>query len=105
MHVKWPWPIDIAYKYPVNRILQINVGFVPDEEDARKPLLWDTAHFKKEYDLLTATRSASGYGEGAVPVSIIRAAVPVQYRVKDLYSFLYKQRIRKRCSRRSATVR
>jgi modulator of FtsH protease HflK len=90
IHAKWPWPIDIAYKYPVNRILQVNVGFVPDEEDSRKPLLWNTAHFKQEYDLLTATRSASGYGEGAVPVSIIRAAIPVQYRVKDLAAFLYK---------------
>jgi membrane protease subunit HflK len=94
MHAKRPWPIDIAYKYPVNRILQINVGFVPetDPEAMRKPLLWDTSHFKKEYDLLTATRSASGYSEGAVPVSIIRAAVPVQYKVKDLYSFLYKHK-------------
>ncbi|MDO8301685.1 MAG: SPFH domain-containing protein [Sedimentisphaerales bacterium] len=90
IHAKWPWPIDIAYKYPVNRILQVNVGFVPDEEDSRKPLLWNTAHFKQEYDLLTATRSASGYGEGAVPVSIIRAAIPVQYRVKNLAAFLYK---------------
>jgi regulator of protease activity HflC (stomatin/prohibitin superfamily) len=90
IHPKLPWPIDIAYKYPVNRILQVNVGFVPDEEDSRKPLLWNTAHFKKEYDLLTATHSASGSGEGAVPVSIIRAAIPVQYRVKDLSAFLYK---------------
>jgi regulator of protease activity HflC (stomatin/prohibitin superfamily) len=89
IHAKWPWPIDIAYKYPVNRILQVNVGFVPDEENSRNPLLWNTAHFKKEYDLLTATRSASGSGEGAVPVSIIRAAIPVQYRVKDLAAFLY----------------
>ena len=27
--------------------------------------------------------------EGALPVSLIKANVPVQYRVKDLYSFLY----------------
>jgi membrane protease subunit HflK len=94
LHLKRPWPIDIAYKYPVNRILQIDVGYVPesDPEAMRKPLLWDTSHFKKEYDLLTATRSTSGYGEGAVPVSIIRAAVPVQYRVKDLYAFLYRHK-------------
>src|SRR5512140_2202336 len=25
LHLKLPWPIDIAYNYPVNRILQINV--------------------------------------------------------------------------------
>jgi membrane protease subunit HflK len=94
IHTKWPWPIDIAYKYPVNRILQINVGFVPESEPEamRKPLLWNTSHYKEEYDLLTATRWASGYSEGAVPVSIIRAAVPVQYRVKDLYSFIYKHK-------------
>ncbi len=27
---KWPWPVDIAYKYPVNRIMELSIGFVPD---------------------------------------------------------------------------
>jgi regulator of protease activity HflC (stomatin/prohibitin superfamily) len=31
----------------------------------------------------------SGSDESAVPVSLVMAAVPVQYRVKDLYSFIY----------------
>ena len=97
IHWKMPYPIDIAYIYPVQRIGQINVGYKP-ETDAngvtiRQPLLWDSEHFKEEYNLLTATYSSSaGQFKGAVPVSIIRAAIPVQYKIKDLYSFLYNHK-------------
>jgi len=27
--LKWPWPIDIAYKYPTRMISEISIGFVP----------------------------------------------------------------------------
>jgi regulator of protease activity HflC (stomatin/prohibitin superfamily) len=53
-----------------------------------EPLWWGTAHYQQEHKLLVAGDS-SGLESGAVPVSLVIAAVPVQYRVKDLYSFLY----------------
>ncbi|MHC4083871.1 MAG: SPFH domain-containing protein [Planctomycetota bacterium] len=89
---KWPWPIDIAYSYPTKRISEISIGFIPkDDLEHPEPLLWGKEHYKKEYSLLVASEQTSGASaEGAVPVSLLIAAVPVQYRIKDLYSFLYK---------------
>jgi len=88
---KWPWPIDIAYTYPTKRISEISIGFVPEADQANlKPLLWGEKHYEEEHSLLVASEQTSaGSTAGAVPVSLVVAAVPVQYRIKDLYSFLY----------------
>jgi len=93
---KWPWPIDIAYKYPVKMVSEISVGFVPKvnpktREVVREPLLWGKAHYEKEYLLLVASEQTGDKAAvGAVPVSLVIAAVPVQYRIKNMYSFVYK---------------
>jgi len=95
LHFKWPWPIDIAYKYPTKKIQQISVGFVPkaDPNQRQRALLWDEEHYEKEYNLLVATEAEGTYGKaGAVPISLVRAAVPVQYKVKDLYAFMYNHK-------------
>jgi membrane protease subunit HflK len=91
---KWPWPIDIIYKYPAKKVQQLDIGFVAhtDPQLVDKPLLWGLDHYKEEYNLLVATESLGGEARevgGAVPVSLIRAAIPVQYRIKDLYSYVY----------------
>jgi modulator of FtsH protease HflK len=92
---KWPWPIDIAYKHPTKMVSEISIGFVPKYKPGtteldREPLLWGKSHYEKEYLLLVASEQTStGSTTGAVPVSLIIATVPVQYRVKDLYSFIY----------------
>ena len=93
---KWPWPIDIAYKYPTKMVSEISIGFVPNvdpktgEVIPEKELLWGKAHYKEEYKLLVASEQTVGeLSAGAVPVSLVIAAVPVQYRIKDLYSFIY----------------
>ena len=93
---KWPWPIDIARKYPTKRITELNIGFVPKTdpktgEVIREPLLWGKAHYKEEYSILVASQWGVSEGaEGAAPVSLLKANIPVQYRVKDIYAFLYK---------------
>jgi regulator of protease activity HflC (stomatin/prohibitin superfamily) len=92
---KWPWPIDIAYKYPTERISEISIGFVPKidpetGEQERKPLLWGEKHYEEEYRLMVASEQIGTESmTGTVPVSLVIAAVPVQYRIKDLYSFIY----------------
>ncbi len=93
--LKWPWPIDIAYKHRTKQISEISIGFVPKidpetEEVQREPLLWGQAHHEKEYRLLVASEQSAGPVAGAVPVSLVIAAIPVQYRIKDLYSFVYE---------------
>lgn len=92
---KWPWPIDIAYKHPTKIISELSIGFVPKfkpgtKELDREPLLWGKSHYEKEYLLLVAgEQTITKQTPGAVPVSLIIATVPVQYRIKDLYSFIY----------------
>jgi len=93
--LKWPWPIDIVYKYPTKMISEISIGFVPKVdpktgEAERKPLLWGEKHYEEEYQLLVASEQiGTGSMAGTVPVSLVIAAVPVQYRIKDLYSYIY----------------
>ncbi len=92
---KWPWPIDIAYKYPTQKVMKLNIGFVPKAKDDTDevgygPLLWGAQHYEEEHRLLVASQeTVVGSDESAVPVSLVMAAVPVQYKVKDLYSFIY----------------
>ena len=92
--LKWPWPIDKVYKYPTKRIAEISIGFVPKVDKQGKvehtPLLWGQSHYQQEHELLVASdqRGTKSVG-GTVPVSLVIAAVPVQYRIKDLYSFVY----------------
>ncbi len=96
---KWPWPIDIAYKHPTKMLSEISIGFVPEVDPETgellrgKPLLWGEKHHKEEYQLLVASEQTTAeLDTGAAPVSIVIAAVPVQYRIKDLYAFLYKNK-------------
>lgn len=93
---KWPWPIDKARKFPTKKISELHIGYVPktDPETGRilqeTQLLWGAEHYEEEYPLLVATEYAGRESsKSAVPVSLINAAVPVQYRVKDLYSYTY----------------
>jgi len=93
---KWPWPIDTAYKHPTKIVSELSVGFVPRTDPKtgevlpEKELLWGKAHYEQEYHLLAASeQTLEDSGKGAVPVSLVIAAVPVQYRIKDLYSFIY----------------
>lgn len=91
---KWPWPFERAYKFPMDRLQQVNLGFEEGEKDrGKEPLLWGKQHYKEEYDLLVAvdTRSDS-QARGAAPVSIVRANVPIHYKIRDLYAYLYGHR-------------
>ncbi|MBN2269493.1 MAG: hypothetical protein JXN61_02705 [Sedimentisphaerales bacterium] len=93
---KWPWPIDKTRRFPTQRISELHIGYVPktDPKTAQivqeAHLLWGTQHYEKEHPLIVATEYAGQESaKGAVPVSLINAAVPVQYKVKDLYSYTY----------------
>ena len=92
---KLPWPIEKAYKYSVNSIREIGIGYVADADPESRanpmPKLWGLAHYEEEYQLLVASEQADTESDAeTVPVSIVIAAVPVQYRINDLYSYIYK---------------
>lgn len=89
-YVKNPWPFDKVYSYPKDIIEQINIGFIENENTVNEPLLWGKKHYKEEYNLLVATQERGSRTKGGPPpVSLVNAAVPVHYRVKDLYAYLY----------------
>ncbi len=89
--LKWPWPIDIAYVYPTDHVQELTVGYVIEDTEAarRQPLLWGEEHHAEEYDLLAATTSEAVDEDGVVPVSIVRANIPIQYRIRNLRDYLY----------------
>jgi membrane protease subunit HflK len=93
--VKWPWPIDIVSKNPTKNISELHIGYVPkkgpgDKRVLNEPLLWDRKHYEEEDYLLVGSEQVGGGSvTSGVPVSLLVAAVPVQYRIKDLYFFKY----------------
>jgi regulator of protease activity HflC (stomatin/prohibitin superfamily) len=96
MRLKFPWPIDIAYKYPTGDVMELHIGYVPRTAEKtgqiipETSLLWGQSHYKEEYNLLVASEFAGQrLDEGAAPVSVVKANMPVQYRIKDLYAYIY----------------
>jgi regulator of protease activity HflC (stomatin/prohibitin superfamily) len=94
VHFKWPWPVDRVVRYPTDRIEEIHVGYKPkvSESDAwtlPEPLLWGKGHFDEEYIVLVATDYIGNQADQTPPVGLLNANIPVHYRVKDLYAFLY----------------
>lgn len=96
LNCKLPWPFEKAYKYPTTLVQQIDIGFVEsaekEKEGKRKSFVWGEKHYDEEYELLIAASSDTAYEEGeggTVPVSLVIAAIPVQYIVNDLKAFLY----------------
>jgi len=95
LSLKWPWPIDVAYKYPTKKVLELNIGYVPRIDPAtkkavREPLLWGRTHYAREFSVLVASAYAgTELSEGAVPVSLVKADIPVHYRIKDVKAYIY----------------
>ncbi len=94
IHFKKPWPIEIAYVYPTDEIQQLSIGYKEGEEDKhKKAFFWGEKHYEEEYNLLVAVESNNEQDdEGAVPVSIVQANIPIQYRIKNVREFLYNHK-------------
>jgi HflK protein len=98
IHFKYPWPVDIAYRYPAKSVQTITIGF-GEEVEKQPAITWTEKHYKDEDLFMVATREAGGEpiprddrGEAAyTPVSFISAAVRLHYRVTDLYKYAYEK--------------
>jgi regulator of protease activity HflC (stomatin/prohibitin superfamily) len=112
LYLKWPWPIERVYRYPVDQVQQIMLGVLQErydqEVEAQKVVLWSQRlHWDvEEYNLLVAVprseserslqeamladEAAEPTGR-AVPVTLIQAAVAVQYRIRpdELRDYAY----------------
>jgi len=93
LHFKLPWPIGHAEKYPVERVLQVEVG---SSEGGLKQgaLLWTNTHAAEgteEEFMVTATRTSDASaadGEADSGQSLIGGQVIVQYRITDLMTYI-----------------
>jgi regulator of protease activity HflC (stomatin/prohibitin superfamily) len=104
LYFKWPWPIDDAYSYPVNRIQTLQLGAKEDEDgedeaDAHdqkskkthKSLLHTKSHFHDEYNFLIAYKSSEAVGQGrTVPGNLFAVNVWINYRIKNLFDYMYR---------------
>ncbi|MBN2560589.1 MAG: hypothetical protein JXQ75_06635 [Phycisphaerae bacterium] len=83
IHLTWCWPIDRATIIPVDRIQRMELGHEQQnvEELRGIPILWTKEHYKNEYKLLVADRTASV--EAKVPVNLLSVIMPVQWRVRS----------------------
>lgn len=93
LQFKWPWPIETVYVYPTDEVQHLSIGYREGKEDKlKKAYLWGEKHYEEEYNLLVAVETGGEQEEGAVPVSIVQASVPIQYRIKDMRQFMYNHR-------------
>jgi regulator of protease activity HflC (stomatin/prohibitin superfamily) len=92
LHVKLPWPVETAATLPVGRVQQITVSSDAAGRAADEPaLLWTTqddrlATIGMEY--YPTVLDAAAEGAAASGMGLVAADVVVQYRVRDLLSFL-----------------
>ena len=97
LHWKLPWPIDKAYKHATQQVMELYIGFEPQRDQKtdkiiREPLLWGKEHYETEHSVLVASEDEEQDVEGTAPVSLIKANIPVQYKIRDLYSYIYKHK-------------
>jgi len=104
LHMKWPWPVEKAYRYPAKRMLSFNLGY---RGETTGPLLWTVGHYEEEYNYLVASRrqapdapqeappaeagTASAPVSKDVPVNLADINVGVYYKIDDLYDYIYNQ--------------
>ncbi len=113
IHIKAPWPIDQARRYPVDHVHTILLGFgpwnrrnAPNVPDVPKLILWtNPIHgpgeeldfvmpVPPEVQEIAVTQPGEALEEvvegGDIPaVNLIRVSLPVMYRIRDLYQYAF----------------
>lgn len=95
-HFKWPWPIDQIYRFRTEQVQTFDVGFVDEEKEPERAVLWTVAH-SKEDNFLVANRepAAAGAtnqvaGKRTPPVSLVTGSIPVLYQITNVVDWAYQ---------------
>ena len=102
IHFKLPWPVEKVFKYPTQRIRSMTIGVKGEVADV---ILWTVGHYHHEHNFIVASSEAVPAGGDSplviarsvsdeaisVPVSFLSTCVEIQYRVNDLWTFLYEK--------------
>jgi len=109
LHLKWPWPFEVAQTVPADQVQQFILGVAgkevwlkgkrEGEQIEPPPFLWTSPHYEEEYNLLVATDEPvtevplieGGPTVRVPPASLLVVSVPVQFVVREeaLYKYLY----------------
>ncbi len=114
LNLKLPWPIDCVTRYRVDHVESFRLGFgawkrrnPPEVKEVPRLVLWtNPVHGPgEELDFVlpvrpedtvarvtsrpATTQGAVGEEPGTPAVNLVRASVPVMYRVNDLYKFAF----------------
>lgn len=99
LHLKWPWPVERILRVPSRRLQRIPVGFETGGDTARRPMSirWNIPHAGREDLFVTPARSTletRGTGGADEPVSVnaVSLELQIEYRVTNLYDFVYGHR-------------
>jgi len=86
--VKWPWPIERAYRFSANEVKTLVLGHT-GELKAGEKLLWTEKHYETEYDVMVATRKSTVEKRDVPAVNLIVASSTVRYRIDDPVKWYY----------------
>jgi modulator of FtsH protease HflK len=97
-HLKLPWPADKIYRCRTEQIQMFAVGYTPDAQSEREPIiLWSVSHAKEDNFLVGNRETVTVKNENsdtndmlkAPPVSLITVSIPVQFQITDLRAWVY----------------
>ena len=98
-HLKFPWPMDAAYRHRTQEIQTFDIGLEHEEKEVEEAaVLWTVSHAKEEFHLLVASREnveaagtgpTSTTGKKAPPVNLLAVGLPVQFQVRDIRAWAY----------------
>jgi len=86
LHLKYPWPVDKAYRVPVRQAHALVIGRGREVEGVTD-WLWTQEHFEDEYKVLVATevteREEENEKDRPPPVNFLATTLSLHYRVRD----------------------
>jgi HflK protein len=87
LHFKLPFPIEKYYIHPVDMVQTLWLGF-EGEMPQPEAYLWTRAHHEDEHLFIVATEKENA--ADAVTLNLISMNIQVQYRIRDIHSYMYK---------------
>ena len=95
-HLKWPWPIEKAYRFRTDEVQSFIVGSQPDPNLTNlTTILWTVPHAKEE-NFLVANRDQyllstnESTANATPPVSLLTVSIPVQFQITNVLDWAYK---------------
>lgn len=93
-HIKWPWPIEKAYRYQTEQVQSFIVGSQPDPSMSNlTTILWTVTHAKEE-NFLVANRDqyllSTNEANATPAVSLLTVSIPVQFQITNVLDWAYK---------------